>query len=75
VRKTAAAYMLADRVGDTFDGIVTGASSKGTWVRIFNPPIEGKVVRGAEGLDIGDRTRVKLLDVNVDRGFIDFGRR
>jgi VacB/RNase II family 3'-5' exoribonuclease len=75
VRKSAAAYMLADRVGDTFDGIVTGASSKGTWVRIFNPPIEGKVVRGSQGLDIGDRTRVKLLGVDVDRGFIDFGRR
>jgi VacB/RNase II family 3'-5' exoribonuclease len=75
VRKAAAAYMLADRVGQSFDGIVTGASAKGTWVRIFNPPIEGKVVRGAEGLDIGDRTRVKLLDVDVDKGFIDFGRR
>jgi len=75
VRKVAAAYMLSSRVGETFDGIVTGASSKGTWVRIFNPPIEGKVVRGAEGLDIGDRTRVKLLDVDIERGFIDFGRR
>jgi exoribonuclease R len=42
VRKAAAAYMLRDRVGDRFDGIVTGASSKGTWVRIFHPPIEGK---------------------------------
>jgi exoribonuclease R len=75
VRKAAAAYMLANRVGETFDGVVTGASAKGTWVRIFNPPIEGKVVRGSEGLDIGDRTRVKLLDVDVERGFIDFGRR
>lgn len=75
VRKTAAAFMLANRVGETFDGVVTGASSKGTWVRIFNPPIEGKVVRGAEGLDIGDRTRVKLLGVDVERGFIDFGKR
>ncbi|HEX8254178.1 MAG TPA: RNB domain-containing ribonuclease [Thermoanaerobaculia bacterium] len=75
VRKTAAAYMLANRVGETFDGIVTGASSKGTWVRIFQPPIEGKVMRGAEGLDIGDRTRVKLINVDVERGHIDFGRR
>jgi ribonuclease R len=75
VRKSAAAVMLESRVGDTFDGIVNGASSKGTWVRIFNPPIEGKVVRGAEGLDIGDRAKVKLLEVDVDRGFIDFARR
>ena len=75
VRKSAAAMMLSSRVGETFDGIVTGASAKGTWVRIFHPPIEGKLVRGSEGLDIGDRTKVKLLDVNVDRGFIDFAKR
>lgn len=75
VRKSAAACMLASRVGETFDGIVTGASAKGTWVRIFHPPIEGKVVRGSDGLDIGDRVRVKLLDTNVERGFIDFARK
>ncbi|HEX8618563.1 MAG TPA: RNB domain-containing ribonuclease [Thermoanaerobaculia bacterium] len=75
VRKAATAYMLVGRVGETFDAIVTGASSKGTWVRVFNPPVEGKVVRGAEGLDIGDRTRVKLLEVDVEQGHIDFGRR
>ena len=74
VRKAAAAYMLRDRVGDRFDGIVTGASQKGTWVRIFHPPTEGKVVRGWDGLDIGDRVKVKLLGVDVERGFIDFGR-
>lgn len=74
VRKAAAAYMLRDRVGDRFDGIVTGASAKGTWVRIFHPPTEGKVVRGWDGLDIGDRVKVKLLGVDVERGFIDFGR-
>jgi exoribonuclease-2 len=75
VRKAAAAVMLENRVGDTFEGIVTGASSKGTWVRIFQPPVEGKVVRGEEGLDIGDKTRVKLIHVDADRGFIDFARR
>lgn len=75
VRKAAGALMLADRVGDHFEGVVTGAADKGTWVRIFNPPIEGKLVRGREGLDIGDRVKVKLLGVDVDRGFIDFARR
>ena len=74
VRKSAAACMLAHRVGDRFDGIVTGASAKGTWVRIFRPPIEGKLVHGREGLDIGDRVKVKLVDVDIDRGFIDFVR-
>jgi len=74
VRKSAAACVLANRVGERFDAIVTGASAKGTWVRIFRPPIEGKLVRGAKGLDIGDRVHVKLVDVNIERGFIDFVR-
>jgi ribonuclease R len=74
VRKAAAACLLAGREGERFDGVVTGASAKGTWVRIFRPPIEGKLVRGFQGLDIGDRVRVKLLGIDVDRGFIDFGR-
>ena len=74
VRKAAAACMLAGREGEHFDGVVTGASQKGTWVRIFRPPIEGKLVRGWDGLDIGDRVKVKLLETDPERGFIDFGR-
>ena len=75
VGKAAAACMLAGREGEHFDGIVTGAADKGTWVRIFHPPVEGKLVRGREGLDIGDRVKVKLLGVDIERGFIDFARR
>lgn len=74
VRKAAAAALLQGHEGEHYDGLVTGASAKGTWVRIFRPPIEGKLVRGWDGLDIGDRVRVKLLGVDIDRGFIDFGR-
>jgi len=74
VRKSAAAQLLASRVGERFDGVVTGASDKGTWVRVLNPPVEGKVVRGAAGLDVGDRVAVRLVGVNVERGFIDFER-
>ncbi len=74
VRKSAAALLVSDRVGQRFDGIVTGASPKGTFVRVPSPPIEGKVVRGARGLDVGDRVRVRLAGVDVDRGFIDFER-
>jgi VacB/RNase II family 3'-5' exoribonuclease len=74
VRKSAAAALLQSRTGGHFEGIVTGASAKGTWVRIFNPPVEGKVVKGSKGLDIGDRVSVKLLSVDVERGFIDFAR-
>ncbi len=74
VRKSAAALLLEPRIGQEFDGIVTGASDKGTWVRVFRPPAEGKVVQGFEGLDVGHRVRVKLVATNVERGFIDFAR-
>jgi VacB/RNase II family 3'-5' exoribonuclease len=74
VQKSAAALLLAPSIGEEFDAIVTGASDKGTWVRIDQPATEGKVVRGSRGLDVGDRVRVKLVDTNVERGFIDFAR-
>jgi exoribonuclease-2 len=72
IAKSAAAMVLADRIGEKFDGIVTGAKEKGTWVRIFEPPVEGRVVQGGSALDVGDRVTVKLVDVDVRRGFIDF---
>src|SRR5207248_480050 len=74
VRKSAAACILEPRIGQRFDGIVTGASEKGTWVRVFHPPVEGKIVHGGHGVDVGDKVNVKLVDVNVERGFIDFVR-
>jgi exoribonuclease-2 len=74
VGKSAAALLLRSRVGEHFDAIVTGASPKGTWVRIFRPPVEGRVVRGFDGLDVGDRARVELSGVDVEKGFIDFVR-
>jgi len=74
VRKAAAACLLTSRIGQTFDGVVTGASAKGTWVRIFEPPVEGRVERGQQGLDVGDKVRVKLVHTNPERGFIDFVR-
>ena len=74
VRKAAAACLLTKRIGQQFDGVVTGASAKGTWVRIFDPPVEGRVERGQEGLDVGDRVRVRLVHTNPERGFIDFVR-
>jgi exoribonuclease-2 len=61
-------------IDEKFDAIVTGAGDKGTWVRILRPPVEGKLVHGSDGLDVGDRLRVKLVGVDVDRGFIDFVR-
>jgi exoribonuclease-2 len=75
VRKSAAAMLLEDRVGEWFDGVVTGASAKGTWVRIFQPPTEGKLVEGFSGLRVGEKVRVKLVATDVDHGFIDFVRK
>ncbi len=74
VRKSAAALFLADRIGETFDALVTGAADKGTWVRILAPPVEGKLVEGMQGLDVGHRLQVQLASVNIDQGFIDFVR-
>jgi exoribonuclease-2 len=75
VRKAAATLLLVDRIGQHFNGIVTGASDKGTWVRIGEPIAEGKVVKGSAGLDVGDRVQVELVHVDPNRGFIDFARR
>ena len=74
VRKSAAALLLASRIGERFDAIVTGASEKGTWARISQPAVEGKIVRGFEDLDVGERVRVELVHTDVERGFIDFIR-
>lgn len=74
VGKAAAAFVLTPRIGETFDAIVTGASPKGTWVRLRRPPIEGRLDRGAQGLDVGDPVRVRLMRTDPERGFIDFDR-
>ena len=74
VRKSAAAMLLQSRIGQQFDAIITGASDKGTWVRIMQPLAEGRLVRGFEGLDVGDTARVQLARTDVQRGFIDFNR-
>lgn len=74
VGKSAAAMLLESRVGEVFDAIVTGASEKGTWARLLALPAEGRVVRGLEGMDVGDQIRVRLTSVDVERGFIDFAR-
>lgn len=72
VEKSTAALLLKSKIGAQFDSIVTGASDKGTWVRIFHPPVEGKLVSGFEGLDVGQKVRVQLVHTDVERGFIDF---
>jgi exoribonuclease-2 len=72
VYKSAAAQLLLPHVGRSFDALVTGASNKGTWVRVLHPPVEGRLTRGSRGLDVGQLLRVKLTAVDVERGYIDF---
>jgi VacB/RNase II family 3'-5' exoribonuclease len=74
MNKRIAALALAGRVGKTFQAVVTGVTPKGVFVRSFDPPVEGRLMRGEEGVDVGDRLNVKLLDTDPVRGFIDFGR-
>ena len=72
VKKSAAAMLLEHRIGEQFDAIVTGAADKGTWVRLMHPPIEGRLISGFEGIDVGHRVRVQLVHTDVERGYIDF---
>ena len=72
IEKSAAAMLLGSRIGSRFEGIVTGASDKGTWVRIASPAAEGRVVKNFQGLDVGNHVQVQLVHVDVARGFIDF---
>jgi exoribonuclease-2 len=65
---------MESRIHERFDAVVTGASIKGTWARIFHPSVEGKLVHGTEGLDVGHRVRVELIATNVEQGYIDFKR-
>jgi VacB/RNase II family 3'-5' exoribonuclease len=72
VAKSAAAMLLSQRIGDHFDALCTGAADKGTWVRIFSPPIEGRLIKGYQGVDVGDRLKVQLVHTDMEKGFIDF---
>ena len=72
VRKSAAAELLAHRIGNVFQAIVTGVKKEGTYVRLLSPPAEGRVVRGEEGMDVGERVRVRLVRTDPERGHIDF---
>ena len=72
LRKSEAALVLESRIGQYFDGVVTGSSSYGVWVRVFSPPAEGKLVNLRSEVVVGDKVRVKLISTNVERGFIDF---
>ncbi|MGO8932848.1 MAG: RNB domain-containing ribonuclease [Terracidiphilus sp.] len=72
MQKRIAAVVLHPHIGQTYQAIVTGASEKGTFVRTLDPHVEGMLVRGGKGLDVGDRVTVKLVNTDPQRGYIDF---
>ncbi|MGA1982918.1 MAG: RNB domain-containing ribonuclease [Acidobacteriaceae bacterium] len=74
MQKREAAVALAGSVGKTFHGVVTGADQKGTYVRVLDPPVEGRIIRGEQGLDVGDTVNVQLVDTNPQMAYIDFAR-
>lgn len=74
VSKVIAALAMSRRIGEVFDAIVTGVTPHGTFVRVIKPHVEGLVVRGQQGLDVGDKIRAKLVSADVHRGYIDFVR-
>ena len=66
--------LLESRIGETFDAIISGASSKGTWIRLFHPHLEGKLVSGYKGLEVGHKIKARLVHIDVEAGYIDFER-
>ena len=74
MNKRLAAMALNNRIGQVFSAVVTGVTPKGVFVRALDPPVEGRLVRGEQGLDVGDRLRVRLLETDPQRGFIDFAK-
>jgi exoribonuclease R len=72
--KRIAAVALQHRIGESFGAVVTGAGPKGVFVRVLGPPVEGMLVRGQQGADVGDRLQVKLVGTDPRRGFIDFAK-
>ena len=74
MREAAAPPMLSARAGRTFEAVDTGVKRAAPFARLLSPPADGMVVKGARGLDVGQRVRVRLLSTDPDRGFIDFAR-
>ena len=72
--KRLAAVVMSDRIGEVFDAIVTGVTSHGTFVRVLKPHVEGLLAQGNQGLDVGDKLRVRLTRTDVQRGYIDFAQ-
>jgi VacB/RNase II family 3'-5' exoribonuclease len=74
MKKSTTCVLLSSKINQEFDALVTGVTTQGTWVRVLHPPVDGKLVKGFEHVDVGDQIRVKLIHVDIEKGFIDFFR-
>jgi exoribonuclease-2 len=74
MHKVAAAVFLGKHIGEHFDGIVTGVKDDAVYVRLFKPPAEGRIIRNAQGLDVGDKVKLQLVSTDPEQAFIDFAR-
>jgi len=74
MQKRIAAVALRPRIGETFPAVVTGVTPKGVFVRVQNPPAEGLLIHGQQGVDVGDQLQVKLISTDPRRGYLDFAR-
>ena len=72
VEKSTYILLLESRIGEEFEAIITGLSGKGSWIRLLNPPVEGKLMSATKGIDVGDKLKVVLVNTDIERGFIDF---
>ena len=72
--KRIAAVAMQARIGEMFSAVVTGVTPKGTFVRVLNPPAEGLLIRGQQGVDVGDQLKVKLVSTDPRRGYLDFAK-
>jgi exoribonuclease-2 len=72
--KRLAAVAMSQRIGETFDALVTGVTPNGTFIRVMNPHIEGLLVQGNQGLDVGDNLRARLTRTDAQHGYLDFVR-
>ena len=74
MQKRIAAVALRNRIGNIFRAIVTGVTDRGTFVRTLAPHVDGMLVHGQQGVDVGDDLKVKLVRTDPVHGFIDFAR-
>jgi exoribonuclease-2 len=70
--KAEAAVLLAGKIGQVFDAIVTGASEKGNYARLIHPPVEGRIMHQMRGIHVGQKVRVRLVNLDPEQGYVDF---